>query len=122
MIGASGTFAIEGIKFKMLPTKAKWVQRKEVGVDGNAHSIYSAVRDFEISWNFMHPDDWAQIVSAYQSVQNTGTISFDLPEYGNPNLNYFKCYSGTVISEPEQGEYFMGWISDVSLLIYNVRT
>jgi len=122
MNGASGTYAINGTDFLMQPTKAKWKQRKDVGMDGNGHTIYTAVRDFEISWNLMHPTDWAQIISAYQTVQNTGTITFDLPEYNNPNLFEFQSYSGCIISEPEQGEYFQGWVSDVSILVYNVRT
>jgi hypothetical protein len=122
MIGASGTYAVDNVDLQTRPTSGKWVQRKEHGIDGNGHSIYSSVRNFEIKWNLMHPDDWATIINAYNTVQNTGTLSWDLPHYGSPILNNFKTYSGTVITEPEQGEYFQGWVTDVSLLIYNVRT
>lgn len=120
--GYSGTFAVEGVTFQMLPTKAGWRRRDNVGFDGNGHPTYPAVREFEISWNLMHPADWAQIINAYTTVQNTGTVSFDLPAYGNANVNFFQLYSGCTISELEQGEYFMGYITDVSLTIYNVRT
>lgn len=122
MIGASGTYAINGTSFLMRPTKAGWKQRKSVGIDGNAHNIYVTPRDFEIEWNLMHPTDLAQIINAYNSVQNTGTLTFDLPEYGSPDLFVFRSYSGCVIEEPEVGEYFQGWINDVKLLIYNVRS
>lgn len=122
MIGASGTYAIEGVEFLMRPTKTKWKQRSEIGIDGQGHTIYPAVRDMEVSWNLMHPEDLAQIMNAYNTVQNTGTLAFDLPEYGSPYLQTFKTYSGCIISEPEIGEYFQGWVSDVTLLIYNVRT
>lgn len=120
--GASGTFSVNGVDFQMPPTTVKWKQRKSVGTDGNGHSIYTTVRDMEVKWNLMYPDDWVQIVDAYKTVQNTGTLVFDLPEYGNGNLFVFATYSGCLIEEPEQGNYFQGWVEDVSLLIYNIRT
>lgn len=121
-IGQSGTYAVNSTDFLMRPTKAKWIKRDELGIDGNGHPVYPAVRGFEISWNLMHPTDYAQIINAYNVVQNTGTVAFDLPSYGSPTLGLFKCYSGCVVSEPEVGEFFQGYVADVSLLIYNVRT
>lgn len=105
----------------MLPTKASWQQREELGMDGNGHPIYPAVREFRIEWNLMHPTDAQQIKDAYNVVQNTGTVAFDLPDYTNPNY-VFKCYSGCTIAEPEFDEYFMGYIINGKLTIYNVRT
>lgn len=120
--GYSGTYSVEGVNFLMRPTKGQWKQRKEVGIDGNGHTIYPSVRDFEAKWNLMHPADFNQIVNAYNTVQNTGTLSFDLPQYGSIGVNLFATYTGCIISEPEVGEYFQGYYTDVSLLIYNIRT
>ena len=119
--GFSGTFAINNVNFILRPTKASWSKRDELGFDGNGHPIYPAVREFEISWNLMHPTDAQQIINAYNAVQNTGTVAFDLPEYANGDY-VFKSYSGCTISEPEFGEYFQGYINDGKLTIHNVRT
>lgn len=121
MIGFSGSYAINGTTFILQPTKGAWSSREALGFDGNGHPIYPAVREFRIDWNLMHPTDAQQIINAYNAVQNTGTVAFDLPFYGDGGYQ-FKCYSGCTISEPEFGEYFQGYISDGKLTIYNART
>ena len=118
--GASGTYAINGAPLVLLPTSGQWKNRDNLGYDGNAHPIYPAVRDFELQWNLMSTTELQQLHSAYLTSM-TGTMSWDLPEYG-ANAYVFKTYSGTTLDEPEIGKYFMGWVEDVTLLIVSVRT
>jgi hypothetical protein len=119
--GFSGSFSLNGTTFIMQPTTATHDQRDNMGFDGNGHPVYPSVRSFKITWNLMHPTDAQQIINAYNAVQNTGTVSFDLPFYGDGGYQ-FKCYSGCTIEEPEFGEYYMGYITDGKLIIHNVRT
>ena len=121
MQGYSGSYAVNGVNFILSPTTGRWSSRDSLGIDGNGHPIYPSVREFELRWGLAHPTDVEQFIQAYNSVSNTGTIAFDLPEYGN--LNYlFKTYSGTTLSEPEFDDYFEGYIKDVRLTIHNIRT
>lgn len=121
-IGLSGTYAVNGVDFTLQPTSARPAQRTNYGIDGGGHPIYDAHRDYEIQWDLMPPADVVQIINAYNLVQNTGTLSFDLPKYGSNLVNEFHTYSGTTIDEPEFGEGFMGYWTNVRLVIHLVRT
>lgn len=119
--GLSGTYAVQGVDFQLQPTSGRWLKREEYGIDGGAHPIYPADRDFEVVFGLMSPADVKQLIDAYNVVGNTGTVAFDLPEYG-ANAYQFKTYSGTTLQEPEVGESFMGYWQDVRLLIIGIRT
>jgi len=119
--GASGTFAVNGVDFSLRPTEFGWKDRDELGIDGGGHPIYSAPREFMIKWVLAHPSDVKQIVDAYNVVASTGTATFDLPQWGASDY-VFSSYSGCTMKEPQVGNYFMGYIQDVSLTILLVRT
>jgi len=118
--GYSGTYAANGVDFLLKPSAAKWNDRDTLGVDGNAHPVYSYYRDFEMSWELAHPSDVKQIIDVYNSLGNTGTATFDLPQWGAVGFLYLG-YSGCTMIEPTVGEYFMGWIKDVTLRVTKVR-
>ena len=119
-VGYSGTYGVDGVDFILQPTKGKWGTRKELGIDGNGHPIYPSTREFELTWGLMPTNAAKQLIDKYNAVSSTGTATFDLPEYGN--LDYkFKSYSGTTMFELEVGEYFQGYITDVTLKINNIR-
>lgn len=119
--GFSGSYAINGTTFILQPTKGSWDKRSALGIDGNGHPIYPAVREFDIQWNLMHPTDAQQIINTYNAVQNTGTVVFDLPKYGDAGYQFYS-YSGCTLEEPEFEDYFQGYISNGRLKIYQVRT
>lgn len=121
MQGTTGTYAINGVNFSLPPTEGGWSARDIIGVDGGGHPIYPAVREFEMSWGLASPSDVKQINDAYLSIQNTGTIVFDLPKWGSSDYTYYS-YSGCTMREPEVGRYFNGYIQDVRLVITKVRT
>lgn len=119
--GLSGTYAFNNVNLSLPPSDGAWKERPSYGIDGAGHTIYSSVRDFEMSWGLMSVPDLQQIIGVYNSVSNTGTAVSCLPEWGNANY-LFKNYSGTVLNEPTVGKYFEGFVEDVKLLIINVRT
>lgn len=121
MIGASGTFAVNGTDFTLQPTKAKWDDRDSLGMDGGGHPVYPAVRSFEMSWQLIDMSDLSQIIGFYNSVRNTGTVSVDLPEWAAPEYRFAR-YSGCTLSEPMVGDFFNGYVQEIKLLIYNVTT
>jgi len=118
--GYSGTYAFDGTTLLLQPTKGKWGTRKEYGIDGNGHPIYPSVREFEFTWGLMGTDAAKQLIDKYKAVSSTGTFSVDLPEYGNVGF-VFKTYTGATMLEPEVGEYFQGYITDVKLTVTNIR-
>jgi hypothetical protein len=119
--GYSGTYAINNVDLALQPSSGKWLGRTEYGVDGGAHPIYSRVRKFELKWDLISSADLQQIVGLYNIVGSTGTVVSCLPGYGATDY-IFQNYSGTTLQEPEFGEYFQGYVSDVKLIILNVRT
>jgi hypothetical protein len=118
--GYSGSFALNGANFILQPSTSHWVERDIMGLDGNAHPVYPVYREYEMAWELAHPADVKQIIDVYNYLGNTGTTSFDLPEWGASDYLYHE-YSGCTLQEPTVGDYFNGWITGVRLLIMKVR-
>lgn len=116
--GLSGTYAINAID--ICPESANWVDRPSIGVDGNGHPIYPALREFEFSWGLMSMVDYNILYSARQAVGSTGTLTVDLPDLTQSTFRFTR-YSGTIIHEPSVGAYFVDHVSDVRLLVSNIR-
>lgn len=120
MQGYSGTYAINGTNFILSPTEGGWVDRNEIGIDGAGHPIYPGTRQFNLYWGLAHPNDVKQLIDAYNLASSTGTVVFDLPEWGADGYK-FKSYSGCTLREPRIGNYFEGHISDVRVTILMIR-
>lgn len=118
-IGASGTYAVQGTDFSLQPTNGRWLDRDILGFDGAGHPIYPSIRSFEMSWQLINANDLAQIIGFYNSVQNTGSVSVDIPRW-NGNPYQFQRYSGCVLGEPMVNEFFDEHTQEVKLLIYNI--
>ena len=120
MIGASGTYAIQGTDLTLQPTTGRWIDRDVVGFDGSGHPIYPAIATFEMTWQLISASDFAQLVTFYNQVQNTGTVAVDLPKWGT-SPHQFNRYSGCTLGEPLVNEFFLDHIEEVRLLVYNVQ-
>lgn len=119
--GFSGTYAINGINLTLPPSESGWVQRDAIGIDGNGRNIYPAIREYEMKWELIPTSALKQIIDAQLSVANTGTLVVDLPKWGD--LDYiFYSYSGCFVEEPNIGSYFVDHVTDVTLVITNIRT
>ena len=103
------------------PTYGRWVPKEQVGVDGFGHPVYPAVRDYELRWDLISPQDFDQFQGVYDAIQNTGTVVATLPRWGSSTYEYYS-YSGCILREPEMGDYFEGHITQAVLLIMNIRT
>ena len=116
--GLSGTYAINAVN--VCPEAAHWVSASALGADGNGQPIYPSVREFEFSWGLMSMSDFSVLYQARQLVNSTGTVTVDLPDLSASDFR-FRRYSGTVVHEPSVGDFFTDSISDVRLLITNIR-
>lgn len=121
MQGLSGTFSINNVDFQLPPSEGKWNERTEYGVDGSAHVIYSAFRDFELSWDLQSTNDAAQIIGFYDAISTTGTCVACLPKWRDPTYTFYN-YSGVTIREPTFEAYFQGYPQTAKMLIMNIRT
>lgn len=119
--GITGTFAINGVELLAQPTEHKWVDRNSIGISGEARPVYPSVRQYELTWNFLSMEEFAQINTFYNSVASSGTVVADLPKWATYPYQFFS-YSGCTLKEPTVGNFFVGYVSDVSLLILKVRT
>jgi hypothetical protein len=119
--GYSGSYSFNNVDLTLPPSEGSWKERPNYGIDGGGHTIYSSVRDFEMTWDLISVANLNTIISVYNSVGNTGTVVSCLPDWGNANY-IFRNYSGTVLQEPTVGVYFQEFVQNVKLLILNVRT
>ena len=120
MIGTTGSYAVNGVAFPLQPSYGKWGGRDSLGVDGNGRTIYPKVRTFEMGWDLMATADLDDLNNAHAS-SISGTVVVDLPQWGASTYTYYS-YSGTYIDDVEVGEYYVGFVSDVRLLVRNIRT
>lgn len=114
-------YGINGSGFALQPTSGHWVQRDEVGRDGGGHVIYGAVRSFEMQWSLISQSELKELVDFFNQVSNTGSVVVALPRYDNASYVFYN-YSGCTLAEPDIGNYFEEYNSDVRLLVLNVRT
>lgn len=120
MDGYSGTYALNGINLLLPPTEGAWVQRDTVGMDGNGRPIYPSVREFAMKWELMPTSALKQIIDAQRATANTGSVVVDLPKWGDVDYIWYS-YSGTFIQEVSVGAYFVDHVTDVNLVISNIR-
>ena len=116
----SGSYSINGASI-LQPTSHQWVERDLIGFDGNGRPLYSPIGDFELSWQLMSVSDLKTLIDAQITTSNTGTAVVDLPKWGD-SAYLFYSYSGTYISRPTVGTYFVEYVEDVRLLITSIRT
>lgn len=119
--GYSGSYGVNGVNLTLQPTVGKWIARNQFGFDGGGHPVYSAVREFEMTFALSDPSEYDQILGFYESVKTTGTSVVDLPQYGASAYLFFS-YSGCLIHEPEPSEYFNEAITSTRWTIGGIRT
>lgn len=117
---STGTFAINGTEIHC-PTTHKWLERANLGITGDGHRMYPAIRQYELRWNLLPPEDFNELQTFYNSVKSTGTVVVSLPQYGASTYEFYN-YSGCTLVEPYHGGFFSEYYQDVVLLVENIRT
>lgn len=117
--GASGTYAFNGTDLTLQPTTGKYLERSQYGFAGNARPIYSAFRQFELTWELESTSDAKQLIDFYNTVSVTGTLVACLPRWGDTNFVFINI-TGVTLTEPTVEEYFQGFIKTVKMLVINI--
>jgi hypothetical protein len=117
----SGTYAVNQTDFFIKPETGRWIDRLSVGMDGNGRTIYAPTRQFECRWGNLTPTQFNQLQVWWTTIIATGTVTADLPRYGDTTYNFYR-YTGVYVQEPRQGSYFQEYEQDVTLLITNITT
>jgi hypothetical protein len=120
MQGPTGTYAFNGTSLLLMPTEAGWVSKELIGISGNGHPTYPGVREFEMNWDYMAMDEFAQIQTLFDGVHSTGSLVVDLPKYGTTPYTFYS-YSGCTLKEPEVGNFYETYVTKVRLLILRIR-
>jgi len=115
------TYKINGSAITLQPAEGQWKDRESIGVDGNGHAVYSGKREYEMRWGFMLASEFNQLVTFFNTVGNTGTAVVSLPQYGASSYAFYD-YTGCVLREPESGDFFEQYVSDVRLLVVKINT
>lgn len=118
--GFSGTYAINGTNLTLLPSQGNWEAKEIIGYDGAGRPLYPAIGEFTLGWDLVPTSDLKQLIDFYDYVSNTGTCVIDLPKWGDVDYLFYS-YSGTFPNRPTVGAYFMGYVTDVKMLITNIR-
>jgi hypothetical protein len=118
--GYSGTYGVNGVALTLQPTSGQWEAKSSLGFDGNGHPIYPPMGEFTLSWDLISTNDFKQLNDFYESVSNTGTVTTELPKWGDVDYLFYS-YSGTVWQRPTAGEYFMRYVTGVKMTVSRIR-
>jgi len=114
------TYRINGVDLALQPTTGRWIPRTLIGTTGDGHHIYPAVREFELRWGLASPAEVDQLYDYFSVLNVTGTVVVDLPQYDG-NTYVFHSYSGCTLQEPDRNTYFTEHITDVVMMVTNIR-
>lgn len=116
------TYKINGTELTHQPSQGRWIDRRNLGVNGQGAAVYSSLRQFEMKWNLNSPAAVSELNSFFGQIGNgTGTVIVDLPKWAATPYQ-FESYTGVNLREPRQGTYFSENIQSVTLLVTNIRT
>lgn len=110
-----------GTGLMLNPSTAGWVDIDQLGVSGDGHAIYPALREFRMSFNLTTQGEWFELYDYFRKVSVTGTMTVALPDFSMNTFGY-KNYSGAILRFPTSSQYFNEeWSNEVSVSIF-VRT
>lgn len=113
---------INGTSIPIQPSDHRWVDRDQIGTDGNGRAIYTLYREYEIKWDLLSMSEWNDLNNYFLSIGQTGTVNVDLPKYPPSAIYQFQTYSGTILREITYSGYYENYIKDAKMLIARVRT
>lgn len=119
MQGFSGTYAINGVQITQ-PTVGRWLDKDTIAFDGNGRPIYPAFSSFELEWDLLLPSELKTINDYFNYSNASGTVVVDLPKWGDADYKFYS-YSGTQLGRPTVGDYFVGYVKGVHLVVSNIR-
>lgn len=120
-MASTGFYAINNVTFIDDPSTGKWIPRKSLGYDGQAHPMYPAPYDYELDWDIISSAGFQQLENFYLA-QTTGTVVANLPMYGINDFVFFP-YSGCTLDEIAVDTYFApeGYLMKTKLMIHNIK-
>lgn len=116
------SFGFNGVTLTYQPTSHGFVPRSEIGIDGNGHAVYPALREYELNWDFLTIEEFNNLYGYFLATGATGTVVSSLPQWPPVGVYQFYNYSGTVLREPTVSELYENYAKDVKLLIVRILT
>lgn len=114
-------YKINGTDLLLQPTSGRWIDREEIGVDGNGASVYPRFRAFELSWDLIDEASIYQVQDLFDTLLITGSVVFECPKYKSNTYTYY-AYTGCVMHEPTFDAFWQEYVTSAKLLISRIRT
>jgi hypothetical protein len=114
-----GDYKINGIEVAD-PMSGEWVPNRPLDTSGEGRPVYSPLREFRIRWNLMSIADLDELRDEWEKDQATGTVTVDLPDLKQSSYA-FRTFSGCHLEEPQAGQYFEQYASDIVLVVTSIR-
>lgn len=114
------TFGFNGSALSHQPTTHKWIDDREMGVSGDGHAVYPAVREYELTWDFLSAAEFNEIYTHFLSIGVTGSVVANLPQYASSPYQFY-AYSGCLLRKPMYNGFFENYYEGVKLLIVRIH-
>ena len=115
-----GNYKLNNTDLTLQPTTGAWVSRNSIGISGDGHAIYPALREYELRWDLISSTDLVQLQGFFNSMGVSGTVVATLPKYDSATGGFFS-YSGCILRDLELGKYFETYFTDVKMLIAKIQ-
>lgn len=112
-------FRINGVDMPT-PSDIHWVLPKVWGINGSGQERLNPYGQVELTWSYIHFDDYTTLRDAYDSI--TGTAILTLPTfYGDINSSSWQSYGGVIVGMPRpNGGYFGGYLTNVKMTVSKI--
>jgi len=114
-------FGLNGGVFLQQPTEHHWLDREQIGTDGNGAAVYVAPRQYEMKWDFIDTDVWNDLYAFFIAQSVTGTVVATLPKWNTTPYQMYN-YSGCIIREMTYDGWFQNYYTNTKLLIVRITT
>jgi len=113
-------YEIDGIPLRLLPESGNWMDRDQIGTDGQRRPVYEPTYSYRLRWSPMSVWEFEQLRAAWRSVSVTGTHTIVLPDY-DAILWSEKLFSGVLFEEPSYESYWEESVLGVEVRVVNIR-
>jgi len=113
-------YEVNTVPLLLQPESGRWLDRKEIGVDGQNRPIYEPTYSFEIKWGPMSAAQWDQLCGFFEGVSITGTASIVLPTRCGADIWTSATYSGVLFEQPKRDRYWQQHSMRPSMVVRNI--
>jgi hypothetical protein len=113
-------YEIDDTPLLLKPESGRWLDRTQIGVDGQSRPIYEPTYSFEIKWGPMDAAQFNQLCGFFAAIASSGTSSIVLPTRCGEAIWTGTTYTEVLFEEPKRDIYWQKNSMRPSMRVRNI--